>query len=304
MVAMAMGACLLQNPTVIFKRKFRWHLSLTFNCIGTNTQYTYQSDNAYSSSRPKISRDETEINYLGMKYHIPGTIVTYEPIELSVYDITGVSGPEKLYYWIASYMRLALPSSGLTPTAFGTIVLNMLDGCGNTIETWTLSDVWPSSVDFGDLDMQGSEPCMINLTIRYNLAELQVSNPLNCTQYLSLSSCCAAPLTDITNLGGSVQNYPSINDSTSLGAADVDGAGVTDETYIGASEEDVGVTDETYIGASEEDVGITDETNLGAFESDNGINDKTDIGAFESDIIKYNGSNIFEPPLDNIIPRP
>jgi len=49
-------------------------------------------------------------------------------------------------------------------------VLIMYDGCGKPMETWKLEHVWPTSINFGDLDYSSSEESNIELTLRYSTA--------------------------------------------------------------------------------------------------------------------------------------
>jgi len=167
-----MGLGPLGGPNIIFKRKFRWRFSLSFTC-GSNTEYFWAS-NVFSGSRPKINIDEVDVHYNGQKYKIPAQEVTYEPIEFSFYDVVGLD-LNSLYRWIQIYMRTKDPFSVNVPpcqSAFGRIILEMLDGCGNVVETCVLWDAWPSSVDFGELDMSQPDACMIKMTVTYNAASI------------------------------------------------------------------------------------------------------------------------------------
>jgi hypothetical protein len=51
-----------------------------------------------------------------------------------------------------------------------TCQLDMFDGCGKSMETWTLSRTWPQAVNFGELDYSSSsEEQTIELTLRFDL---------------------------------------------------------------------------------------------------------------------------------------
>jgi len=47
-------------------------------------------------------------------------------------------------------------------------ILRMYDGCGGLLEVWELADLWPTSVNFGDLDYATSDEATIDLTLRYS----------------------------------------------------------------------------------------------------------------------------------------
>jgi hypothetical protein len=47
----------------------------------------------------------------------------------------------------------------------------MYDGTGATMETWKLKNLWPSAINFGDLDYGNSEEATLELTLRFSEAE-------------------------------------------------------------------------------------------------------------------------------------
>ena len=47
-------------------------------------------------------------------------------------------------------------------------LLSMYDGCGTLIETWQMQKVWPTAINFGDLDYTSSDIATIELTLRYS----------------------------------------------------------------------------------------------------------------------------------------
>ncbi len=49
--------------------------------------------------------------------------------------------------------------------------LVLWDGCGIPLEAWLLRNMWPQSVNFGDLDMASSEEVTVELTLRYSNVE-------------------------------------------------------------------------------------------------------------------------------------
>lgn len=49
----------------------------------------------------------------------------------------------------------------------------MLDGCGTVLERWSFEDVWPQSVNFGDLDYSASDESNIDVTFRFSRAKIE-----------------------------------------------------------------------------------------------------------------------------------
>jgi hypothetical protein len=185
---------------VIFKRKFRWTFEVINVCSG---QEDAELDIGGGSnvgvvpafyvkvaSRPSITFDETEINFLQGKMFIPGK-ATFETITVTYYDIGPVNSGNilNLYNWIGSvYNFLGEPTpannyagswENPTMSAFsrgaggygGTGILKLYDGGGLPIEGWEMYDCWPQSVNFGDLDYSSSDECNIELTLRYTFAK-------------------------------------------------------------------------------------------------------------------------------------
>jgi hypothetical protein len=62
------------------------------------------------------------------------------------------------------------------------------------METWELKDVWPTSIDFGDLDYATSDECTIQLTLRYS--DVKYTN--QCPGF-EISPCCTGCSTNENN---------------------------------------------------------------------------------------------------------
>jgi hypothetical protein len=165
---------------LLFKRKFRW----LFQVDGINGGgKSVPPDYVKVASRPNISFEETEINFLHGKMYIPGK-ATFETVSVTYYDVAPVKSDTILYLydWIGSvYDFLGRNGNRINPkmstnasgpggyAATGT--LTMLDGGGLKLESWYLYDCWPQSVNFGDLDYSSNEEATLELTLRYQFAK-------------------------------------------------------------------------------------------------------------------------------------
>lgn len=167
-----MGLGALRNPQLRFKRKFRWTLEIAF-CTGQNK--VVAKEFCKTASRPNIQVEETEINYLNGKMFIPGK-ATLETITVTYYDATlkgaeGTNNPQTILAWVASVYDFTNPTDlemGAYPDQYeGVGRLTLFDACGNPLEGWLMDGMWPTNVNFGELDMSASEECTIELTIRY-----------------------------------------------------------------------------------------------------------------------------------------
>lgn len=232
--------------SVIFKRKFRWQLTLNFTCGGKS--YGFTSFNVATGGRPKINIDTTEVHYLGAKWKIPGEEVDYEPLQFTFYDLIGVD-LSSLYLWIAAYERTKRPRDAFTPVCQnGIITIEMLSGCGETIESWVLEGCWPSEVDFGDLDMSSSDVVMIALTVVYNLATLN-------NEYCTPTPSCTPCNTFAGNISMSVDHCPLYEGDATIVTINVTGlTGSDDHITITATAEDQATN---LITVSSQDVVLT-----------------------------------------------
>jgi hypothetical protein len=140
------------------------------------------------ASRPNISIEETEINYLNAKTWIPGK-ATWETITVTYYDVANEDN-SKLYNWLASVYDFTNPVSAKQAknrkAYSGTGTITLFDGCGTRLEVWTLRDVWPTAINFGELDYSSSEEATIELTLRYS----QVAYKSLCPKVKKVVGCC------------------------------------------------------------------------------------------------------------------
>lgn len=177
-----MGIGKLGSSQLIFKRKFRWTLSVQLTCGDLEVEESYVK----VAARPNLSVEETEINFLNAKTWIPGK-ASWETLTVTYYDVAG-SENINLWTWLASvynYMKpVELPMGASRNDYAGQVTLLLYDGCGNALEQWLLQDAWPQAVNFGELDYSSSEECTIEITLRYSgVAYQNLCGP-------SPTSCC------------------------------------------------------------------------------------------------------------------
>lgn len=180
-----MGLGTVGLAKTIFKRKFRWMLEIP-GIVGDGIDMYPPT----TAARPKLTFNDFQANHLVETITIPGRPV-WNPITVTVYDIGGEIGSTKhpIYDWILSlygeapnfsyYPSGRQRSAGQAgvggskfklPQAF----ITMYDGCGQELERWTLENVWPSEVDFGELDMGSSDVSTITMTLKYDRAFLEI----------------------------------------------------------------------------------------------------------------------------------
>lgn len=121
------------------------------------------------ASRPKLDVDVTELHFLNAVSYIPGK-GKWQPITITWRDVAK-SDMAGIWNWIATVYNFQQPNN--LPQAEkkdwnGSATLRLYDGCGSVLETWTLSSMWPQSVDWGDLDYSSSEEVTMAVTFQYS----------------------------------------------------------------------------------------------------------------------------------------
>jgi hypothetical protein len=182
-----MGIGQLGFKNLVFKRKFRYTLELQDICAGSGQPQSVPKHYVKVAARPNLSVEETEVNFLNAKTWIPGK-ASWESITVTYIDVA-TQDNLPLFNWLASVYNFTdpvnLPMGANRNDYACTAVLKLWDGCGNLMETWELKDVWPTSIDFGDLDYSSSEECTIQLTLRYS--DVKYTN--QCPGF-EISPCC------------------------------------------------------------------------------------------------------------------
>lgn len=184
-----------RGKTSVFKRKFRWTMSIGDYSggqvgDGAASQYMWY---AKVANRPTLTVEETQIDHLHERHYISGK-PTWETISVTMYDVkfdpqVGSASASELimHKWLNSVWKFADESAGeLNPTTgqykpfdMGDhnleykmdITLRMLDGHGGTMESWILSGAWPSTTNWGDLDYSTSDTADVETTIRFDRAK-------------------------------------------------------------------------------------------------------------------------------------
>ena len=191
-----MGLGNLGLAKTIFKRKFRWMLEIP-SIVGDGINMYPPT----TAARPKLTFNDFQVNHLVETITIPGRPV-WNPITVTVYDTSSEIGSNSstkhpIYEWILSlygrgpdfsyypsgkvssrdqrYNQATRTNNGAfsqfkLPQAY----ISMYDGCGTKLEQWTLEGMWPSEIDFGELDMGSSEVALITMTLKYDRAYLEV----------------------------------------------------------------------------------------------------------------------------------
>ena len=173
MATMHMGKQFQSNPL----RKFRWKID--FGEKGKEVEHYVRT-----FARPNMDFEQTELNFRHEKMWIAGKM-TWGDISMTVLDVEESSS---FYQWVTDVYNInqgagvtggsvsadfALMGRDAGPGRYKRdINLIMLDGRGNDIENWKLQNVWPATVNWGDLDYTSSDTADIEVTLRFDRASL------------------------------------------------------------------------------------------------------------------------------------
>lgn len=164
-MAIQMGLGKLGGQNLIHKRKFRWTFEVQKLTNGDVPPHFVKL-----ASRPNISIEETEINFLNGKTWIPGK-GTWEQMTVTYYDVASDDNVP-LWSWLATVYNFLDPvnlqQASMRSNYAGIGVLTLYDGCGAPLERWTMGDCWPQAVNFGELDYSSSEEVTLEMTLRYS----------------------------------------------------------------------------------------------------------------------------------------
>ncbi len=141
---------LLGNTNVVFKRKFKWIADMwcyddPHNLIILNTK------KVIVRKRPTLNIDDNGK-------------ATWEPFQFDI-ECAGSTDNKELYEYLAKCYDYTngMPNENLPAT----LRISMLDEAGEPQEEWLMNGVWPTAINFGELDFSSSEEVTLQLTVRF-----------------------------------------------------------------------------------------------------------------------------------------
>ena len=165
-----LGLGTLDKKDVVFRRKFRW--TLTLNDDMTSTVFTK------ISTRPILVSGKT--NDLFTKNYWLGSEREQYSLNTAVYDIE--KNTSLIKYMTIAYDALSKikDEKDVPEDAKIDLKLDLYDGCGCKLETWTLKGAYPVVINFGDLDYSSCETTTVEIewhyaSAKYELAETEIN---------------------------------------------------------------------------------------------------------------------------------
>lgn len=175
-MGMAFG---LDDPAVEVKRKFRWLFQLEGISALDDVQNGVFAMPPRQSARPSLTWKEADFQHLTETIYRPMK-PDWKTINLVLFDLHRCDGKcNVVMQWLQKSPRntpgMYNPRTGeWNPVVESGIIrdatLVLLDGCGFVIEKWVYENVYPLSIDWGELNMDLSDVVTVDLTLRYDRA--------------------------------------------------------------------------------------------------------------------------------------
>jgi hypothetical protein len=118
-----------------------------------------------STSRPKLTVNSTEIQFLNTSTYVAGRF-TWGEINVKFRDPIGPSASQALMEWVRLCAESVTGRMGYAAGYKKNIDLELLDPTGVVVEKWILEGAWLSSVDFGSLSYSQDAIADISATLR------------------------------------------------------------------------------------------------------------------------------------------
>jgi hypothetical protein len=132
-----------------------------------------------SAQRPSFKFEEAVMDHNQEKAYFAGK-QTWEPIKLTWYDAENSPDVSKeIWDWLQSVNEIdtvCVKSPGEPgpadsgPGYKGDAELHSIGGCGVSNETWSMYGVWPTEINWQDLDYTNNEIQLVEATMRYDRA--------------------------------------------------------------------------------------------------------------------------------------
>lgn len=164
------GGYSAQGPsnTLETRRKHRW----VFESIGRGTGSFSQAELLVlqSASRPSFKFEEPEMHHNQEVARFAGK-QDWDPVTLTWYDVQQDPDVSRgIYMWIETVVNMQSIKVAHPRLYKRTASLLMIDGTGQTSESWTMLGTWPANCNWQELDYTSTDIQTIEATMRYDRA--------------------------------------------------------------------------------------------------------------------------------------
>ena len=124
-----------------------------------------------SASRPSITQNETEIQFLNTSTWVVGRYL-WDTIDITMRDPIGPSASQAVMEWVRLHSESVTGRQGYAAGYKRDIELEMLDPSGVVVSKWIIKNAMLTNVRFGDLDYGNDDLAEITATIRMDYCVL------------------------------------------------------------------------------------------------------------------------------------
>jgi len=125
-----------------------------------------------ASAKPSFTNGEVALDHINVQRYVKGKTV-WNTIAITLYDAIVPSGAQAVIQWLRDHHESATGRDGYSDFYKRDIALQQLNGLGEVVEQWTLKGAFITEGNFGTLDWSTEEAVNIELTLRYDWAQLE-----------------------------------------------------------------------------------------------------------------------------------
>lgn len=123
------------------------------------------------ATRPKISQNSKEIQFLNTKTYVLGSY-SWEDISVTLRDPIGPSTTQAVMEWVRLHSESVTGRQGYAAGYKRDLELEMLDPTGAVVEKWILKNAMITTAEFGDLTYTDDELADVTITMKIDYAIL------------------------------------------------------------------------------------------------------------------------------------
>ena len=118
-----------------------------------------------SASRPTITQNETEIQFINTSSWVVGRYI-WDSFSVTLRDPIGPSASQAVMEWVRLHSESVTGRQGYAAAYKRDLILELLDPTGTAVSQWIIKSAMIVSASFGDLSYDDDSLATIELTIR------------------------------------------------------------------------------------------------------------------------------------------
>lgn len=148
------------------QRQYNWALEIALDDAGDQVVIMQSLE---SFEAPKVEVEEIELAYANEYRYVAGK-ARFDESSLVVKDFVDIGTANALQKWFQQVYNASTGSIGLAKDYKKIADLTLVSPDQSTTRIWKLIGIWPRRVEFGDLDMTGSDKVVLTASLRFDRA--------------------------------------------------------------------------------------------------------------------------------------